>query len=190
MRISMSLETEMKFHRIVLMCTVLALTGCAADNVKLVGRETSGYTNYDVPAGTARIYFANGIMLPDPDNKKYVNRYRPKVFINGTRVGQVQKTEVMVIDVPPGEYSVSWSTGKSFDSTAPNELVQLKVGDFIILRGNYEEGFSGAFGLIGLAIDSAKGTQKNQLERVKEKIQIDPNDLVLPSSCPDSICKK
>ena len=182
----------MKHHKVFLVSLLILLAGCAAKNTPFTGKDANQYTQYQVSSDRARIYVVNGIMLPDPENKKYVNRGRPWIFLDGTNIGQIQGTDVMVFDVDPGTYAIEAVVSST--NARARQSVELKAGEYAMLRANYNEGWGGAggaiFGIVGALIGSAAAPPSGELERVTEKIVLNPKDLVLPLQCPETKCKK
>lgn len=161
--------------RLILTSLALLLTGCATPvNVLIAdfGTQQSA-ANFQSTPGKARVYFiggrmGNAISLP-------VNMVGgAELAINGFPIGQIDKNDVLVADITPGDYTFSWKYS-SGDSTT--EFVQKRVSasDIVLLQARW---FTGGIVIPG----------KYEISEVFDRALFTNKRVVLPTRCPNSIC--
>jgi len=154
----------------------LVVAGCASVpvNVLIADFETQqSAANFQSTPGKARVYFVGGrmgnaISLP-------VNMVGgAELAINGFPIGQIDKNDVLVADITPGDYTFSWKYS-SGDSTT--EFVQKRVSgsDIVLLQATW---FTG-----GIATPA-----KYEISEVFDRALFANKRIVLPTRCPNSIC--
>jgi hypothetical protein len=156
---------------------LLLLVSCASIpvNVIVADFETQqSAANFQVPRGKARVYFVGG-RSGNAISLKAAMVGGAELLINGFSVGQIDRNDVLVIDITSGDYTFSWKY-PSGDSIT--ELVQkeISVGEIILLQANWNTGF-------GIASPA-----KYELSEVYDKAVFSNKRIVLPTRCPQSIC--
>jgi hypothetical protein len=104
-------------------------------------------------------------------------------IVDGNPVGQIDKNDVMVLDVVPKQYSFSWQY-PSGDSKINFVSRALKAGDVVILQANWNTGGAG-FGILGMAAAPAQ----YELTEVFDRSLVMGKRFVKPTNCPSSICQ-
>ena len=178
-------ETEKKMKKFLTyalpLVVVSALVGCATPiNVRTADPTTASEAYaFKTKPGNAKVYFVAGKMgftiTPEA--------MRPNVagailLINGNIVGQIDKNDVLVVDVVPNQYNFSWQNAHN-DSQTQFVNRQLKAGDVLILRANH---ILPTFG--GLS-----GPPKYELLEQADRSLVTGKRVVSHTSCPATICK-
>jgi hypothetical protein len=96
------------FKKIVLICAVFQLFGCATPAVvqKADPESERKAKAFQVDSNKSKIYFVNGLMTSGFVNPTH--SYPSDVIVNEILIGSMNKENVMVIDVAPGSYNFSW----------------------------------------------------------------------------------
>jgi len=137
----------------------------------------------------SRVYFLAGHYLPVSTVWGPVDgQYPMDVYVNSTQVGSLNADNVLVFDLPSGTYEVSWMIRSEdiIDKKAQRVSKSLRMsnGDVFVLQADYDHGPSATFGLIGAAISPPKTYVSESRKSLKGKT------VVLPQSCPETLCLK
>ena len=163
------------------MLAVGMLVGCATPiNVRMADPNTASEAYaFKTKPGNAKVYFVAGKMgftiTPEA--------MRPNVagailLINGNIVGQIDKNDVLVVDVVPNQYNFSWQNAHN-DSQTQFVNRQLKAGDVLILQANHILPAFGGF----------SGPPKYELVEQIDRSLVMGRRVVSQTSCPATICK-
>lgn len=143
--------------------------------------------NFEVAPDRAKVYFVNGKIVGNLFGLNH--RYPSDLFVDSQPVGSMNKENVMVFDLPPGKYKFSWnvrSTDMIDKKTVPRETeFRVAGGDVLVLRGDWDPGASGSFGLIGAMISPPK----TEIRR-GDRADVGGKEFVLPQTCDVSLCLK
>ena len=177
------------FKKIVLICAVFQLFGCATPAVvqKADPESERKAKAFQVDSNKSKIYFVNGLMTSGFVNPTH--SYPSDVILNEILIGSMNKENVMVIDVAPGSYNFSWMP-RSTDpidqkATQKKMTVNAHAGEAIVLRGDYSMGGAAGFGLLGAMVSSpVTSVTLGNRDDVASKV------VVHPQSCPATICVK
>lgn len=148
---------------------------------------------FEVPKDSARVYFLNGKNLaatfisqhPIPTN----------LYVNNVLIGSLNRGDAFVFDVKPNTYEISWRprTNDPIDANAVSKpyTANLKAGESIVLVGNYQVdfGMGSAFGIIGV-LASTSSAKALATVTLGNRSDVNNKVIVLPESCPDTICVK
>ena len=169
------------FSYVLPLLIMTALVGCATPiNVRMADPTAASEAyGFKTKAGTAKVYFVGGKMgfsiTPEA--------LRPTVagailLINGNIVGQIDKNDVLVVDVVPNQYNFSWQNVHN-DSQTQFVNRQLKEGDVLILQANHILPAFGGF----------SGPPKYELVEQVDRSLVMGKRVVSQTSCPVTICK-
>jgi hypothetical protein len=179
---------------------VILLSGCAG-NEKYDSAKSAEYKKFMVPTNTARIYFKTGNFLPNSD--KEMEHFMVSIFkINNQDIGTTYLGQVMVVDVKPGTYLLSWSAKGSSDGyVIQQKEINLRSSEYIIASSDLKQ--SGAdqgaaaggilFGLLGGLAGAAMGktsgpTGEYSIGLTGQKSKITESRFVKPIACPSDFC--
>ena len=146
----------MKTVILVVLLTVVTLAGCTTPPVRpeLSGNIANEFSQRKAPDSGGRLYVTMGIykMLLTTISKGFGPG---ELFINNARVETVGNyPEFVVVDLQPGQYSVSWSPSDEFARTRTRAnpiVVAVQDGEAQFLALDISETSGGAlFGLIGV----------------------------------------
>lgn len=134
-----------------------------------------------------KIYFVNGKMTSGFINP--MHSYPSDILVNDVQIGSMNKENVMVFDVAPGSYDVSWmprSTDPIDQKATQNKLkINALGGQVIVLQGDYSMGGAAGFGLLGAMVSPpATSVTITSKDEVASKI------VVQPQNCAPNICLK
>lgn len=175
---------EMKvLYRISTILVSIFLTACAT-NVSVIPADPNKQKqalSFTPNKNSAKVYFVAGKI----GNFLYKTSMAGGaiLFIDGVRIGQIDRNDVMVLDLKPKQYSFAWQY-PSGDSQMQFVQRDVKAGEIIILEAIWDIG-GAAFGLIGLMLSPAK----YQLNEVYDKSLIMGKRITVPQSCPNTICE-
>jgi hypothetical protein len=163
--------------------TVGMLVGCAATPISVRMADPTAaneaYT-FKTKPGLAKVYFVGGTLgtVITPSALKPSITGGAVFFIDGNRVGQIDKNDVLVVDVVPKQYNFSWQYPANDQQT---QFVnrQLNAGDIVILQGNSIMPVLGGFG----------GPFKYELLEQADRSLVMGKRVVSHTSCPATICK-
>lgn len=164
-----------------------ALAGCmTAAQVQTANPEKAREAlSLIVSSDRAKVYFVNGKQLPSMWNMKH--QYPSDVYVNEVLVGSMNKENVLVLELKPGTYNFHWnvrSTDPIDKKAEPQRFtINLIPGQILVLRGDYDLGAAGTFGLLGSFISAPK----TSIAGVSNS-EIEGKVVVVPQSCPASLC--
>lgn len=147
-----------KFSLILFLCGILS--GCTTQAIvsKPDVDTTKRAASFEVGRDRSKVYFINGKMVGNLFNMKH--KYPSDFIINGKIIGSMNKDDVMVMELRPGNYELSWnvrSTDLINKKSVPQLInINIKGGEIIILQGDYSLGGASMFGLIGSMVSSPK----------------------------------
>jgi hypothetical protein len=166
---------------------LVAICGCTikANVVKHDEQSTATAKNFTADEKLAKVYF----LTTSKDNLfKMKQGFSADLKVNGTIIGSINDDNVMYFKLQPGTYKFEWVMRSSDFIEARATSVELPYrvagGDVVILRGKYNAGGAGGFGLIGALISPPK----YELEISSERDLIKELDIAAPQSCPPTIC--
>jgi hypothetical protein len=160
------------------------ITGCATSPVVVNSADPMtqlSASNFAVKPGLAKVYFVGG-QTGSGMSLKVAMAGGAQLIVDGNKVGQIDRGDVMVLDVVPNTYNFSWQY-PSGDSKMNFLKRQVKAGDVVILQANWNTG-GAALGLIGAAMSPAQ----YQINEVGDRGIVAGKRFVKPSTCPTSIC--
>jgi hypothetical protein len=129
--------------------------------------------------GQARVYFVGGKTGSGLQLK--ADMIGGAFFIiDGNKVGQINKNDVMVLDVLPKQYSFSWQYPPA-DSKTNFLIKNLNAGDVLILQANWEPGSLPLIDLI-----SVPGGY--MIKEIYDRGILSGKRFVKPTTCPSAIC--
>ncbi len=171
-----------------LMCLLL-LAGCVtkaqvinADNDTIFRAKT-----FKTSPGSARVYFVGGKLIGNLFGMRH--SYSSDIYINSVLIGSMNKDDVMVFELKPGVYNFSWNVRSTdpIDKKSEPQIFEYRLGegDIVVLRGDYDLGGAGSFGLIG----SMFSPPKTEIKKINQD-EIQNRNVVLPQNCPEKVCLK
>jgi len=170
------------FYKISVLATTILISACAT-NVSVIPADANKQQqalSFTPNPKAAKFYFVGG---------KTGNLIKTSMaggailYIDGVRVGQIDRNDVMVTDLIPKQYSFSWQY-PSGDSQMQFIQRDVKAGEVIILQANWNTGGAG-LGLLGLMVSPAK----YELNETYDRSLIMGKRVIVPQSCPNTICK-
>ena len=177
------------FYKIVLICLSIQLLGCATPAVvQRVDAEVEKKAKlFQVEQNKSKIYFLNGKMTSGFINP--IHSYPSDILVNDVFIGSMNKENVMVIDVAPGSYDISWmprSTDPIDKKAIQNKLkINAQAGQAVILQGDYSMGGAAGFGYLGAMVSPpATSVTLSNKDEVASKV------VVHPQNCAPTICIK
>lgn len=171
--------------RSLLLTTLILTAGCATAPISVNPvnpAQQQSAQSFTAKPGTAKVYFVGG---------KSGARYSLKatmlggafLVIDGNKVGQIDKNDVMVIDVVPKQYNFSWQYPAG-DSKMNVINKNLKAGDVLILQADWNLG-GAALGLLGMLVAPAQ----YEITEVFDRGVLSGKRFVSPTTCPTSMCQ-
>ncbi len=162
-----------------------ALLGCATQVAVNPADTTSTQeaNSFATKPGMAKIYFVGG-KTGSGISIKVDMAGGAQFIVDGNQVGQIDKNDVLVMDVLPKTYSFSWQY-PSGDSKMQFLSRRVNAGDVVILQANWNTGGAG-FGLIGAAVAPAG----YQITEISDRSVVMSKRVVKPTSCPSAICPR
>ena len=142
---------------ICIMVLGLLLNGCATKVVTIQAQSklSKDAIDFKIPENKSRIYFLAGSC--DAPLKKWTCAGAGGIFLGQQYIGGLYKKDVMVADIKPGNYEISWNFNASYQKKSfgieniPLEI-KLESGDFILVRLSILQGGGAVFGLLGAGI--------------------------------------
>jgi hypothetical protein len=180
-----------KFPSICLLIVVsFFMVGCStpATVVKLDSDKEASVKYFVSKPDLGRVYFTNGKIIGTLNNIfnfNPVHRNSSDVLLNTIVIGAINYEDILVFDVPPGKYKISWgvrSTDLILKQTKVSEFeFTIVAGEIKILKGDFDQG---AGNLLGTLYNPPKTTvTESDREFLKGK------NFVAPQSCPSNLCK-
>ena len=174
-------------RNLIFVIMLFLIAGCTikANVVKHDEQSTATAKNFTADEKLAKVYF----LTTSKDNLfKMKQGFSADLKVNGTIIGSINDDNVMYFKLQPGTYKFEWVMRSSdfIESRATSVELPYRVagGDVVILRGKYNAGGAGGFGLIGALISPPK----YELEISSERDLIKELDIAAPQSCPPTIC--
>ena len=165
--------------------TLLVISGCASTPIAVNPtnqvQQQAAYS-FSAKPGMAKVYFVGG-KTGSGISLKVAMAGGAFFIIDGSRVGQIDKNDVMVMDVVPKQYNFSWQY-PSADSKMNVLSKSLKAGDVVILQANWNTGGAG-FGILGMAAAPAQ----YEISEVFDRSLVSGKRVVSPTTCSSSICQ-
>ena len=164
--------------------TFALLAGCATSPVVVNFADPmtqQSAANFEIKPGLAKVYFVGG-KTGSSMSLKVAMAGGAQLIVDGNKVGQIDRGDVMVLDVVPNTYNFSWQY-PSGDSKMNFFKRQVKAGDVLILQANWDTGGAG-LGLIGLAVSPAE----YQINEVGDRGIVSGKRFIKPLTCPTNIC--
>lgn len=172
-----------------MLCLTIQLFGCATPAVvqRVDAEAEKKAKSFQVENNKSKIYFINGKMTSGFINP--MHSYPSDILVNDVQIGSMNKENVMVFDVAPGSYDISWmprSTDPIDQKATQNKLkVNAQGGQAIVLQGDYSMGGAAGFGLLGAMVSPpATSVTTANKDEVASKI------VVQPQNCIPNICLK
>jgi|SRR4029450_13786418 hypothetical protein len=165
---------------------VLLLTAACSERASVVpvfaspALTKSALNLENPPSNRARVIVFNG-------GNTAAAEYQPRawavsIFVNGTKIGNLDPRQAMVFDVAPGQYSFHWTeiSGKALLHKIEPLTVTLQAGAVTPLQAD-------SAGAMTLTIKQGFGPY--QLTNQGGRQQIQPNiEIVRPQFCPPTLC--
>ena len=139
----------------------LLLSGCATKvaTIQAQSKLSKDAIDFKIPENKSRIYLLAGSC--DAPLKKWTCAGAGGIFLDQQYIGGLYKKDVMVADIKPGNYEISWNFNANYQKKSfgieniPLEI-KLESGDFIIVRLSILQGGGAVFGLLGAGIEPDK----------------------------------
>ena len=116
------------------------------------------------------------------------------IYVNDTKVGTLNHSEAMVLDLVPGAYSFSWITFKESVATMKKRSEpsrhNLNAGSLLLLMTWYDSGLivEKRFEMHRASLD-ARDHQRSSADATDKRLAISPDIMIVrPSSCPTTMC--
>ena len=159
----------------------LLLSGCVTKvaTIQAESKLSKDAINFKIPENKSRIYFLAGSC--DAPLKKWTCAGAGGIFLNQKYIGGLYKKDVMVADIKPGNYEISWNFNanyqkKSFGIENIPLDIKLESGDFIIVRLSILQGGGAVFGLLGAGIEP----DKYVVQITKDKTLVMNKNIIVP----------
>jgi hypothetical protein len=168
-----------------MLTTILFLTGCATQvpTTPHSQTNTNDFKKFNAPIDAARLYFLNGVTT-GPVIITLRHGFSSMLLANGQEIGKVNKSDVLAVDIKPGNYEFSWRPIDDPNTTQSKSLsMSVSKGDILILRSNYNVGGTG-FGLIGSLI----APPSYELISTRDQNGVADLNFIKETDCPKSIC--
>lgn len=177
-------------HALLLALVTVLLAACQTPAI--VQQADSDSENraktFQVDAAKGKIYFVNG-QITYGGFLTQTHPYPSDFIVNDKVIASMNKENVLVFDLVPGNYEFSWmprSSDPIDKNSVPNKLkTRVDGGKIVILRGDYSLGGAMAFGLIGSMVSPPQtsivfGAKNDILNKT----------VVMPQNCPAAMCIK
>ena len=159
----------------------LLLSGCATKvtTIQAESKLSKDAIDFKISENKSRIYFLAGSC--DAPLKKWTCAGAGGIFLNQKYIGGLYKKDVMVADIKPGNYEISWNFNtnyqkKSFGIENIPLDIKLEPGDFIIVRLSILQGGGAVFGLLGAGIEP----DKYVVQITKDKTLVMNKNIIVP----------
>lgn len=167
-----------------LLIVVFFLSGCAVTvpTTPHSQENISEYKKFKAPANASRVYFLTGLTTGHILSLRH--NWPSALLVDGKVIGQISKSDVLVVDMKPGRYEFMWRPANSNDSKLSKPLaLNLVAGETIYLRSEWNVG-GGGFGFIGAMINPGYFNliSDNDTSGITEL------NFVKPTDCPNTIC--
>ena len=170
----------------VILMGILAV-GCStpAHVLKIDKEKDPTINNFIAKPDLGRVYFTNGNIISfNIFNLHPVHRHSSDISVNSALIGSMNFNDVMVLDMLPGKYKISWnvrSTDLILKQTQPTTFeFSITAGEVKVLKGDFD---NGAGNLIGTLYSPPK-TSVSESERKF----FEGKNFVNPQTCPSTIC--
>lgn len=170
-------------YKLTMLALITLLSACAT-NVSVIPADQNKQQqamSFNTNPKAAKVYFVGG------KTGNMIKTSMPGgaiLFIDGIRVGQIDKDDVMVFDLKPKQYSFAWQY-PSGDSQMQFLQRDVKAGDIVILEATWNTGGAG-LGFLGMMASPAKYELKETLDRTL----VMGKRVIVPQSCPNTICEQ
>ena len=172
---------------VVAVSVITSLFGCStpAHVLKVEPEKDPTITSFVSKPDLGRVYFTNGNIIGfNIFNHHPVHRHSSDISINSVLIGSMNFNDVMVLDILPGDYKISWnvrSTDLILKQTQPTTFnFSIIAGEIKILKGDFD---NGAGNLLGTLYNPPK-TSVTESERKF----FEGKNFVMPQTCPSNIC--
>ena len=159
----------------------LLLSGCATKvtTIQAESKLSKDAIDFKISENKSRIYFLAGSC--DAPLKKWTCAGAGGIFLNQKYIGGLYKKDVMVADIKPGNYEISWNFNtnyqkKSFGIENIPLDIKLEPGNFIIVRLSILQGGGAVFGLLGAGIEP----DKYVVQITKDKTLVMNKNIIVP----------
>jgi hypothetical protein len=166
---------------------IASMAGCStpAHVLKVETEKDPSITSFVAKPDFGRVYFTNGNIIGfNIFNHHPVHRHSSDISINSVLIGSMNFNDVMVLDILPGDYKISWnvrSTDLILKQTQPSTFnFSIGSGEIKILKGDFD---NGAGNLLGTLYNPPK-TSVTESERKF----FEGKNFVTPQTCPSTIC--
>lgn len=174
-------------YGLVVMLTLVSMTGCStpAHVLKVEIEKDPTITSFVAKPDSGRVYFTNGNIIGfNIFNHHPLHTHSSDISINSVSVGSMNSNDVMVFDILPGNYKISWnvrSTDLILKKTQPTSFdFSIASGEVKVLKGDFD---NGAGNLLG----SLYNPPKTSVSESERKF-FEGKNFVSPQTCPSSIC--
>jgi hypothetical protein len=151
---------------------------------KHTDEDVARYQSFNAPKGAGRVYFTNGLVTGASMFSEKVHNFPTALIVDGVIVGKINKGDVLVLDVKPGNYEFMWrSAYEGNDMKAKPLVLGVVAGEVLILKSEYNLGGIG-FGLIA----SLLTPPSFELSSTRDRDGIQDLNFVKATTCPKSIC--
>jgi hypothetical protein len=172
-------------RKLVLAFFSLMLAGCATTipTNKYSDVEREKLLQFSGNPNVARVFFLNGITSNQMVNLRH--GFPSSLILNDVVIGSVNKGDVLVADLKPGNYVARWRPPFEKDGASrfKAQNLNLQAGEVVIIRSIFNPGGTG-FGLIGAALSPPS----LELDIGDDKSDISSLTVVKPTDCPQTLC--
>ena len=170
-----------------LMLIAIGIVGCSspAHVLKIEQEKDPTIYNFIAKPDLGRVYFTNGNIISfNIFNLHPVHRHSSDISVNSLLIGSMNFNDVMVLDMLPGKYNISWnvrSTDLILKQTQPT-IFEFSVAaeEVKIFKGDFD---NGAGNLLGTLYNPPRTSVIES-----EKKFFEGKNFVSPQTCPSTIC--
>lgn len=179
----------MKKSLVICSFAVLLSAGCATNppipTQPFAADKVLELENFGPPSGdVGRVYFFNGPMTGTGVFTDKKHSFPSALIVDGTVIGRINSTDVLVADLKPGNYEFMWRHAYAEDNSKSKPMIFGVVGgEVLILQATYNLGGVG-FGLMG----SLLSPPSFELVSTNDRGGVEQLNFVKATSCPTDIC--
>ena len=179
--------TRLNIFFLVLASVFLSACQTPAVVINIDKENEAAARSFENKSNNGKVYFTNGKIIGTLNRMMGffpTHRFPSDINVNSINIAAINSGDILVFEVPPGKYTMSWSPRSSdpvMKGTIP-KIYELTItpGEVKLLQGDYDQGASTLIGnLYNPPISSVSESDK---EHMKDK------KFVVPQSCPITIC--
>lgn len=163
---------------------VMLLVGCAAPptyrTVPVDSETATDLRSFTAKAGLARVYFAGGTQGFGAFTDPQLNG--AEFFIDGISVGQINRNEVLALDVVPNTYTFSFQPAMTGEIKREPLTKMLTPGSVSVFRADLR------MGRMALLLGPLAASATASLTEISDRRLFDQRTFVVGTGCPSNIC--